>query len=61
MRPGALVLVDNVLWSGRVIEPDDDSTDTVALRAFNDQVVADPRVESVMLAVGDGLSVIAVR
>ncbi len=61
MRTGGLILVDNVLWSGNVIDPGDTSDDTVALRAFNDQVVADPRVDCVMLAVGDGLSIIAKR
>jgi caffeoyl-CoA O-methyltransferase len=61
MRAGGLILVDNVLWSGNVIDPADTSDDTVALRAFNDHVVADPRVDCVMLAVGDGLSIIAKR
>ena len=61
MHAGGLILVDNVLWSGNVIDPADTSDDTVALRAFNDHVVADPRVDCVMLAVGDGLSIIAKR
>ncbi len=61
MRAGGLILVDNVLWSGNVIDPADTSDDTVALRAFNDHVVADVRVDCVMLAVGDGLSIIAKR
>ncbi len=61
MRTGGVILVDNVLWSGNVIDPSDTSTDTVALRAFNDHVVADRRVECVMLAVSDGLSFITVR
>jgi caffeoyl-CoA O-methyltransferase len=61
LRPGGLILVDNVLWSGRIIDPTDTSDDTEALRAFNDQVVADDRVDVVMLAVSDGLSIIAKR
>ncbi len=61
MHAGGLILVDNVLWSGNVIDPADTSEDTEALRAFNDHVVADPRVDCVMLAVGDGLSIIAKR
>jgi caffeoyl-CoA O-methyltransferase len=56
LRPGGLVVVDNVLWSGRVLDPDADDADTVALRAFNDRVAADARVEVVMLPVADGLT-----
>jgi caffeoyl-CoA O-methyltransferase len=61
LRPGGLILVDNVLWSGRIIDDTDTTADTVALRAFNDHVVADARVDCAMLAVGDGLSIIAKR
>ncbi len=61
MRPGGLILVDNVLWSGRIVDEADDEENTRALRAFNDRVVADPRVECVMLAVGDGLTIAAKR
>jgi len=48
LRPGGLILVDNVLWSGRVVDPpaDDDDDDTVALRAFNDLVAGDARVSA---------------
>ena len=56
LRPGGLVVVDNVLWSGRVLDPDAEDADTVALRAFNDRVAADARVEVVMLPVADGLT-----
>ena len=59
LRPGGVILVDNVLWSGASSTPTDTSDDTVALRAFNDHVVADDRVDCVMLAVGDGLTIIA--
>jgi caffeoyl-CoA O-methyltransferase len=53
-----LIVVDNVLWSGRVTDPpsDDDSASTRALRAFNDHVAADERVVSVMLTVRDGVT-----
>lgn len=57
MRPDGLLLVDNVLWSGQVVDPDDESPDTVALRAFNDRVAADDRVEAVMLPIADGLTI----
>jgi caffeoyl-CoA O-methyltransferase len=58
LRPGGVILVDNVLWSGKVADPNDDEEDTVALRGFNDLVVADDRVEVVMLPIADGLSLI---
>ncbi|MHA1544239.1 MAG: O-methyltransferase [Alphaproteobacteria bacterium] len=55
VRPGGLIIVDNVLWSGAVIDADDLSDDTVAIRAFNDAVMDDDRVFYSMLPVGDGL------
>ena len=57
LRPGGLVAVDNVLWEGDVVRPDEQGEDVVAIRAFNEQVLADERVESVMLAVADGLTI----
>jgi caffeoyl-CoA O-methyltransferase len=56
MRPGGVILVDNVLWSGRVVDAADSDPDTVALREFADLVRADPRVEHVLLPIGDGLT-----
>ena len=56
LRPGGLLLVDNVLWSGKVVDPAVSDADTVALRVFNDRVRADERVESVLLSVADGLT-----
>ena len=55
-----LVVVDNVLWSGRVAAPpsDEDSEATRALRTFNDHVAADERVVSVMLSVRDGVTLV---
>jgi caffeoyl-CoA O-methyltransferase len=61
VRTGGLILVDNVLWSGRVLEADPDDADTAAIKRFNDHVAADPRLEVVMLPVGDGLSLIRPR
>ena len=55
MRPNGLVVFDNVLWMGQVADESDQSDDTVALRALNDHVASDPRVECVMVAVADGL------
>ena len=61
MRPGGLLLVDNTLWSGRVVDDAADDADTVAIRAFNDKVAADDRVESYLLPIGDGLTLIRKR
>lgn len=61
MRTGGLILVDNTLWSGKVLDDADDSRDTVALRAFNDAVAADERVRVVLLTISDGLTVIEKR
>ncbi len=53
-----LLAIDNVLWSGRVLDPAVEDEDTMALRTLNDRVVADARVEVVMLSVGDGLTLV---
>jgi caffeoyl-CoA O-methyltransferase len=57
LRPGGVVLVDNVLWGGAVVDPAADDENTRAIRAFNDLVAADERVESTILTLGDGLTV----
>ena len=56
LRPGGLVAIDNVFWGGQVIRPDDQSSSTVAIRAVNEHVAADRRVQSVMLGLSDGLT-----
>lgn len=56
VRPGGLLLVDNVLWGGRILDPADQEDDTLALRAFNEKVAADDRVDVVLLPVADGLT-----
>ena len=56
LRPGGVVCVDNVLRGGRVVEPEVTDDDTVAIRAFNDMLAADDRVEAVMLPIGDGFT-----
>lgn len=56
LRPNGVLLVDNVLWGGRVVDPEADDADVKAIRAFNDQVAADDRVDAVMLPLGDGLT-----
>jgi caffeoyl-CoA O-methyltransferase len=57
LRPNGLVLVDNVLWGGNVVKPGADDDHTRAIRAFNDMVAADDRVDTVMLPVADGLTI----
>ena len=61
MRPGGVIAVDNVLWSGRALDPDEDDADARAIAAFNAHVAADDRVEAVMLTVRDGITVARVR
>jgi predicted O-methyltransferase YrrM len=56
VRAGGLIAVDNTLWSGAVADANDDSVDTKAIRAFNDAVRGDARVQSALLTVGDGLT-----
>ena len=61
LAPGALVIADNVLWSGRVADPKVNDENTVALRAFDAAVLADPRFSATILPVGDGLLVAGYR
>jgi predicted O-methyltransferase YrrM len=56
LRPGGLLIADNVLWSGAVVDPDRTDENTEAIRAFNDHIAADDRCDRVMLAVGDGIT-----
>lgn len=60
LSPGGVILVDNTLWSGKVLDASVDDADTVALRAFNDHVAADARMDKVLLPLADGLT-LAVR
>jgi caffeoyl-CoA O-methyltransferase len=58
LAPRGLIVADNTLWSGRVVDPDDTSEATVAIRRFNDHVRDDTRVRSVILSVRDGVTLI---
>ena len=53
VKPGGLIVGDNVLWSGKVVDPQDDNTRAIV--AFSDLVQSDPRVENVCLTVRDGM------
>jgi predicted O-methyltransferase YrrM len=57
VRPGGLILIDNVLWSGKVADPEILDPDTVALRALNAKIREDSRVEACLVAIGDGVMV----
>ena len=56
LRPGGLIAVDNVLWSGSVLDPTDQSADTVAIREFNQHLYDDQRIDLSLLPIGDGLT-----
>ena len=59
VRPGGLILADNVLWDGKVCQnPLPQDKQTLGIAAFNDMVSADPRVESVIIPLRDGLNLI---
>jgi len=55
VRPGGLLIADNVLWSGRIVDEASDDPDVQALRAFNDLAVGDHRVDVVIVPAFDGL------
>lgn len=59
VRPGGLILADNVLWDGKVCQdPLPQDKQTLGIAAFNDKVSSDPRVESVIMPLRDGLNII---
>lgn len=60
-RPNGLILFDNVLWMGLVADASFNDEDTRALRALNDALAADARVETVMLPIADGLTIVRKR
>ena len=61
VRPGGLILIDNVLQSGRVIDPAADDQNVLAIRALNERIAADERVDIVLLPLADGLTMARVR
>lgn len=56
VRPGGFIIADNVLWSGKVLDPEQDP-ETLALHRFNEKIKADSRVSHVLLPVRDGLMI----
>jgi caffeoyl-CoA O-methyltransferase len=59
LRPGGMLLVDNVLWSGKVLHPEDE--ETKAIHALNERARRDPRVDHALLTVRDGVLLVRKR
>jgi len=57
LRPGGWIVADNTLWGGAVTDPSDQDEATKALRAYNARAASDDRVQTVLLAVADGLTI----
>ncbi len=55
LRPGGIVVIDNMLWSGAVADPAVTDDYTVALRSLNAKIHADPRVDMALVSIGDGV------
>lgn len=55
LRPNGLIMFDNMLWSGRILDAADSDPDTLVLRQLNLDLSRDPRVESTMIPIGDGV------
>lgn len=58
MRRNGLIVVDNVLWAGSVVKPEDERETTVSIRQFNERIVGDARVDNLIVAIGDGLNIL---
>lgn len=56
LRPGGIIAIDNTLWSGSVADPEDQTEDTKAIRAFNRYAYQDERVTLSLVPIGDGLT-----
>lgn len=61
VRPGGLIVIDNVLWGGAVADPSVHDADTTALRALNSKLKSDDRIDMCMLPVADGLTLVRKR
>lgn len=58
LRKGGVIMLDNMLWGGSVADPDDDTEDAVAIRAMNDRIQRDQRVDMCLLPLADGLTMV---
>jgi caffeoyl-CoA O-methyltransferase len=61
LKVNGLILIDNTLWSGHVARDELQDANTVALRELNDVIAADPRVDSYILPISDGLTIVRKR
>lgn len=61
LRSGGVLVFDNALWGGKVVDPAHDDADTRAIRAVNATVASDPRVDASLVAIGDGLLLVRKR
>jgi predicted O-methyltransferase YrrM len=61
LRPGGLLMIDNVLWDGAVIDQSVDDEDTVAIRRVNEALYADERWDLSLVPIGDGLTLASKR
>ncbi|MGI4022690.1 MAG: O-methyltransferase [Janthinobacterium lividum] len=58
IRPGGLIIVDNIIRKGKIADPEFQEKDVILLREFNDKITADSRVENLILPIRDGLMII---
>jgi caffeoyl-CoA O-methyltransferase len=56
VRRGGLIAIDNVLWAGKVLDSTDQTVDTAAIRAINEKIHDDSRVDATLIPIGDGLT-----
>jgi predicted O-methyltransferase YrrM len=56
IRPGGLIAIDNVLWHGKVVDPEANDADTLAIRALNKKLLSDSRINLSLLPISDGLT-----
>ncbi len=61
VRPGGVIAIDNVLWSGRVADAENTEESTLAIRALNDAIAADDRVDVSMIPLADGVTLARIR
>ena len=61
VRPGGLILIDNTLWSGRVADPAERDESTAYIRALNEKIASDERVDHALLPLADGLTLVRIR
>lgn len=58
LRPGGIILADNVLWDGKVLDRKSKDKESVGIRKFNDQIKNDTRIEHILLTIRDGIMII---